>query len=63
MHVYTDPLAIAALDLVKNEQEALGLWRALLNVKNADAALVKALPWSARALDEATSAESSGDRS
>ena len=38
------PLAIAALGVAKNEQEALGLWRTLLSVKNADAALVKSLP-------------------
>ena len=47
------PLAIAALGATKNEQEALGLWRSLLNVKNADAALVKALPESGFSQDAA----------
>ncbi|MGB1745302.1 MAG: hypothetical protein ACPHL9_10505, partial [Limisphaerales bacterium] len=47
------PLAIAALGATKNEQEALVLWRSLLNVKNADAALVKALPESGFSQDAA----------
>ena len=38
------PLAIKVLNESKNEQEALLLWRSLLSVKGAEAAIVKSLP-------------------
>ncbi len=38
------PLAVKVLNELRSEQEALVLWRSLLSVKNADSAIVKALP-------------------
>ena len=38
------PIAVKVLNELKNEQEALSLWRSLLSVKNADSAIIKELP-------------------